>query len=112
MFKNYLTYNFVLGFHRACAALELQHSIKERLLRSTETMIDQFAKSVHTTDPKDESRFLCVSMICLQDCRDILIENEIRVPEIDAKYAVLNQRLAQLCLKACEAESGQFRLLG
>jgi hypothetical protein len=121
MFKYYLTYQFAVGFHRACGSLPLEHVKKERLLRSAETLIHQFATAIRTTDPKDELKHLCVALICVRDCKEILDEAEIRSPnmglgnptrEVISKYEVLHQRLEQICEKASECEGGQLRMLG
>src|SRR6185437_7252733 len=75
MFKNYLSYTLALSYHRSCCSIqppsEIPHGLsnkqKERLLRSTETMIHHFALAVHTKDRKEESRHLAVALLCLRD---------------------------------------------
>ena len=113
MFKNYLTYNLALSFHRSCLVLEITSAkIKERLMRSSETMIHQFAAFVHTRDPKDESKYLFVSLQCLRDCKESLDEAGVRANPILLQYEVLHARTEQLLLKASEKEQGQLRMLG
>lgn len=112
MFKYYLTYQFAVGFHRACGSLPLEHVKKERLLRSAETLIHQFATAIRTTDPKDELKHLCVALICVRDCKETLDEAGIQSQEVFSKYEVLHQRLEQICMKASECEGGQLRMLG
>jgi hypothetical protein len=116
MFKYYLTYQFAVGFHRSCGSLALEHAVKERLLRSAETMMLQFSTAIRATDPKDELKFLCVALLCARDCKEILDETlgkSSSIPkDILSQYEVLHQRLEQICLKASECEGGQFRMLG
>src|SRR4051812_2546520 len=100
MFKYYLTYQFAVGFHRSCASLQLEHARKERLLRSAETMIHQFSNAIRTKDPKDELKFLCVTLICVRDCKETLDELEQIPHELLSRFEVLHQRLEQICLKA------------
>jgi hypothetical protein len=121
MFKYYLSYQFAVGFHRACGSLPLEHAKKERLLRSAETMIHQFATAIRATDPKDELKHLCVALLCARDCKETLDEAGVTdqnvglgnlTREVFSKYEVLHQRLEQICMKASECEGGQLRMLG
>ena len=118
MFKNYLTYTLALSFHRSCCALETpnhlkNHETKERLLRSSEGLIHHFARSVHTPDKKEESRFLAVSLFCIRDCKEILEENKLDpTHQIFGQFLLLHGRLEQLCEEATATEGGQFRLFG
>ncbi len=112
MFKNYLSYQFAQGFDRACRASEVSAAVKEKLVRSSEKMLDHFAKSLTAKDSTEEAKFFFVSLLCLRDCRDILSESGLVVPEIQSKYDVLHRRLEQLCLSGCKTEKNQLRLLG
>lgn len=113
MFKYYLTYQFAVSFHRSCGLLPLEHAKKERLLRSAETMIHQFASAIRATDPKDELKFFCVALICVRDCKEILDESPLaHSPELCSQYEVLHQRLERICAQASECEGGQLRMLG
>ncbi len=113
MFKNYLSYSLALSFHRTCCGLELPSPQKERLLRSSETLIHYFALAVHTKDRKEESRYLAVSLISLRDCLESMEELGIAPQhELRSQYVTLHARLEQLVEKACEKEGGQLRMLG
>lgn len=118
MFKNYLTYTLAQSFHRSCACLRVPTEIpstvsKERILRSAENVVHQFARAVHTKDPKEESRFLAVALICLRDCKESLDEAKLAPQsELYDQYKLLHGRLEQLCLQAAEGEGGQLRMLG
>jgi hypothetical protein len=112
MFKHYLSYQFAIAFHRSCGLLELSPHLKNRLLQSAETMLHQFAQSIHTRDPKDELRFLCVTLICLRDCKETLDEASVKNEDLWASYEVLHGRLEKICLDASAAEGGQFRMFG
>ena len=113
MFKHYLTYTLAQSFHRSCCAMELQTLQKERLLRSSETMIDHFAKAIHTQDRKEESRFLAVTLLALRDCKESLDEWAVPVQhELRSQFATLHGRMEQLVLKAAAEEGGQLRMLG
>jgi hypothetical protein len=118
MFKNYLTYTLAQSFHRSCACLRIPHEIpnataKERLLRSAENLVHNFARAVHTQDNKEESRFLAVALICLRDCKESLDESKLPAQnEIYNQYTLLHGRMEQLCLQAAQCEGGQMRMLG
>lgn len=114
MFKHYLSYNLALSFHRSCLAVGVaQPTIKHRLMRSSEAMINHFAKSLYTRDGKEESKNFFVSLTCLRDCKDTLDEAKITWgKELDSQYSVLSARLEQLCLNASAAEKGQLRMFG
>jgi hypothetical protein len=112
MFKHYLSYQFAISFHRSCGALELSTHVKNRLLQSAETMLHQFAQSIHTTDAKDELKFLCVALICLRDCKEILDEAGVRDEDLRASFEVLHGRLEKICLDASAVEGGQLRMFG
>ena len=113
MFKNYLSYSLALSFHRTCCSTDLPPKQKERLLRSSETLIHHFALAVHTKDRKEESRYLAVSLISLRDCLESM--DEFALPtqhELRSQYATLHGRLEQLVEKAADKEGGQLRMLG
>ena len=121
MFKHFLTYTLALAFHRSCCALDFPPGIpealakrqKDRLLRSSETLIHHFARAVHTQDIKEESRFLAVALLSLRDCRESFDEAGIAVQhEVRAQYRTLHGRLEQLVEKAASTEGGQLRMLG
>jgi hypothetical protein len=116
MFKNYLTYNLALSFHRSCMSLEVSiPTIKERLMRSSETMIHHFARSIHApSTPEGEKargKDYFVAMQCLQDCHETLKEAEVEDSELGKQYEVLYGRLEQLCLDAASEKNGQIRML-
>jgi hypothetical protein len=127
MFKHYLTYTLAQSFHRSCCSLDpdtIQPDIqkntphtktlrKERLLRSSEILIDHFAKAIHTTDRKEESRFLAVTLLALRDCKESMDEWGIPAHhELRSQFTTLHGRMEQLVLKAAEEEGGQLRMLG
>ena len=117
MFRHYLTYSLALSFHRFCCSIEIPAQIpkekRDRLIRSSETLIHHFALAIHTPDRKEESRFLAVALICLRDCQETFDEWLIAPQhEIRAQFITLHGRLEQLVLKAAEAEGGQLRMLG
>jgi hypothetical protein len=113
MFKNYLSYSLALGFHRSCCALDLASPRKERLVRSSETLIHHFALAVHTKDSKEESRTLAVALIALRDCLESLDELGVAPQhEVRSQYTTLHGRLEQLVEKAADKEGGQLRMLG
>ena len=112
MFKHYLTYGFVVRFHRSCQSLTLPAPITKRLMRSADQLLQYFTRSIHEKDPKDELKWICVAVWSLRDCKEILHESGARTPEIIAEYQVLHHRLEQICLKAADAEDGQLRMLG
>jgi hypothetical protein len=113
MFKHYLTYTLAQSFHRSCCSLELPAIQKERLLRSSEILIDHFAKAIHSQDKKEESRFLAVTLLALRDCKESLDEWKIPLNhELRSQFTTLHGRMEQLVLKAAEEEGGQLRMLG
>lgn len=112
MFKNYLTYSFAQNFLLSCRALEIDPVKKERLLKSADMMMLHFTRFVHTTDPKDEMRYLFVTLTCLRDCKETLDECGPSPDELRMQYDYVHSRLERLCLEASEAEGGQFRMLG
>jgi hypothetical protein len=114
MFKNYLTYTLAQSFHRTSCSIEMPtQASKERLLRSSENLIHHFARSIHTQDPKEESKFFAVALICLRDCKETLEEFKFDpTHEIFNQYTLLHGRLEQLVLEAATSEGGQMRMLG
>ncbi len=115
MFKNYLTYSLALSFHRSCLALgEVPSEVKNRLMRSSETMIEHFSKSIHAPsgDVKTHATHLYVALICLRDCREIIESAKISEVGFLSQYEVIHGRLEQLCLDAADKSGGQIRMLG
>jgi hypothetical protein len=113
MFKHYLTYTLALSFHRSCCTLELSTKQKERLLRSSETLIHHFARAVHTRDAKEESLNLTTALLCLRDCQDSLDEWGVSIQHpIRAQFTTLHGRMEQLVEKVARKEGGQLRMLG
>src|SRR2546423_1142916 len=113
MFKNYLSYSLALSFHQSCLSNnQIEPKFKERLMRSSETMIHHFAAAVHTQDPVEESKNLFVTLVCLRDCKETLDEAGILVGDLPLQFQVLHARLEEICLKAALSEDGQLRMLG
>ena len=112
MFRNYLTYQFALNFDQECRSILAPSDVRERLNRSSTQMINSFAKSLHVRDVKEVAAQLCVALINLRDCKEIVTEIGVYSDSLEARYNVLHSRLEQLCLKASESESGQLRMLG
>lgn len=112
MFKNYLTYSFTIRFQKSCRLLHIPAHFHQRLLASAEQLVQSFTKSVHTTDRKDELRHLCVALMSLRDCKEVLDQTGAKNFDIEIEYSLLHARLEQLCLKASEEENGQFRMFG
>lgn len=112
MFKSYLTYNLALGFDQACRTLELPVPLKDRLLRSSGTMVQHFSRSLYTQDPKEQARCFFVALVNLRDTKDILLEAGYPFSSIQSKYDFLHERMEKLCDKMADKENGQFRLFG
>jgi hypothetical protein len=113
MFKNYLTYSFAQNFVLSCRSLEIDPVHKERLLKSADAMLLHLTRFMHATDPKDELRYLFVTLTCLRDCRESLDEWGTPWPEeLRLQYDYVHARLERMCLDASEAEGGQLRMLG
>lgn len=113
MFKNYLTYNQALSFHRSCSELHASPQVRGRLIRSSETMIQHFAKSIYTKDSKEESKCLFVALQNLRDCKETFDQNHVWTDALKTQYEWLHERLEALCGKAADqAESGQLRMFG
>jgi hypothetical protein len=116
MFRNGLSYGFAQSFHRSCLTLEaIDEKSRHRLLRSAELMLQHFSRALRTSDIKERSRCLFVSLQCARDCAEVL--DEAQVPRenlaIRNEYHVLHARLEKLCLDAAtEGEGGQLRMLG
>ncbi len=112
MFKNYLTYSFAQNFVLSCRNLEIDPVRKDRLLRSADTMLLHFTRFLHATDPKDEMRYLFVTLTCLRDCEETLSECGPLPTQLLVQYRYTHERLEKMCLEASEAEAGQLRMLG
>ena len=110
MFKNYLTYSFVVGFQRGCRAIPVPLPFLDRVTRSTSRMVDQFAKSVEATSTQDELKHVAVTLICLRDTKELLQEAVIWSSELESQFIVLKKRLEQLCMQLEEkVESEKFK---
>jgi hypothetical protein len=116
MFRNGLSYGFAQSFHRSCLIQPLKdEGMRHRLLRSAELMLQHFSRALRTSDIKERSRCLFVSLQCARDCAEILDEAGVptRDEPIRCEYQVLHARLEKLCLDAAtEGEGGQLRMLG
>ncbi len=109
MFKSYLTYNLALGFDQACRTLELPVALKDRLLRSSGTMIQNFSRSLYTQDTKEQARCFFVALMSLRDTKDIINESGHSFAQLQSKYDFLHERMEKLCDKVADKENGQFR---
>ena len=114
MFRNYLSYQMALSFHRGCLTETIPEApIRHRLLRSTETLIHQFSLAVRVSDRKAEARHLVAALYALRDCHEILDEAAVEAPELRRQWGVLHARMERLCEDAAgRAEGGQLRMLG
>jgi hypothetical protein len=113
MFKNYLTYSFAQNFVLSCRSLEIDPEKKDRLLRSADSMLLHFTRFMHATDPKDELRYLFVTLICLRDSKETIDEWDSAWPDaLRMQYEYVHARLERMCLDASGAEDGQLRMLG
>ncbi len=110
MFKHYLTYQIAQSFDRLCGAAEMPVPSKDRLLKSSRTMLAQFTRSLHVTDAAERSKALFVALICVRDCKETLDENRVEAFEIRGRWEVLHGRLEKLCEMAADAEKGQLRM--
>ena len=113
MFKHYLTHSFVQNFHRACIAFEIgPTATRDRLNRSAALLWTHFDRSLRASDRKEIAKDLCVALICLRDCREILDESSLKDPEIERLYPVVHGRIEKLLEEAADlAERGQLRMI-
>jgi hypothetical protein len=109
MFKNYLTYSFVLNFQRSCLLLKLpDETSKASLLASAEKMAAHFARSLQFKTAPEQAKALCVALLCLRDCGKILRQSGHSVmSERSAwiEFEVLETRLEQLLGAATETRN-------
>jgi len=112
MFKNYLTFQFAQSFDRACRAVELAPALKRDLVRGSQTMLEEFSKSLDTEDSVEEAKLLFSALIAIRNCRALLEAAGIAVWEIDSKYAVLYARLEQLCAAAAQPKRPSLQSAG
>ena len=116
MFKNYLSYQFAVGFERAVATLgasgKLEQSVKNELMSCVRNMLQNFGRSLYVKDKKDRAKSLFVAVMYLRDCRELILKATGGMGDLQGPYDVLHGRLEQLCLDASEAEQGQLRMLG
>lgn len=116
MFKNYLSYEFALNFDRNCSTLELPEPEKNELLRCSRQMVQYFTRALYAKNDSDRCRHLFVALTYLRDCKEVLdhLRNTagLKPEEALRYYAIVHERLEQLCLDASDSEQGQIRMLG
>ena len=100
MIRNYLTYSFAQNFQRGCSILNLAPTVKERLLRSAEQMVEHFAISVQSEDRGKELRLLGMSFAKLQECKETLDQAKAWTYDLKGVFIVLDGRMRQLCRDA------------
>ncbi len=112
MFKNYLTHQFALSFDRGCHSLEIGVPWREQLRVCSRNMLVYFERSLQDRKPQEELRNLCVSILYLRECRDVLNQARVEDSELWSRFEVLHGRLERLCANASQDEGGQLRLFG
>lgn len=112
MFKHYLSYQLVLSFEQSCRGLELAPQSSSELLASCRKTVVHFATAIQTTDAKERLKNLCVALLCLRDCREVLDREDVKAFDVRGRYEVIHSRLENLCLEASDAEGGQLQLIG
>jgi hypothetical protein len=112
MFKNYLTYTFVLNFQLGCRNRELPPLAKERLLLSADQTVLAMLKSIHAPDPQDELRYLVAALLSVRDCKDCLRDSAAWTNELRTLYEVVHGRLEKLVEVGADKQGGQLRMLG
>ncbi len=114
MFKNYLTYSFIVSFHQLCRGLELQPSApnSHRILRSSQQMLVGFEKYLRA--PTDVERGVCLysTLMNLRECQEELVERGAWSGDLQIKGTIVMARLEQLAIESARGENGQFRMLG
>ena len=114
MFKNYLTYSFIVSFHQLCRGLELRASAPQlhRVLRSAEQVMVGFEKYLRASNDVQRGVCLYSSLINLRECRDQLEEMRAWSGDLQIKGTMILARLEQLTLDAAKSEGGQLRMFG
>ena len=112
MFRNYLTYQFAVGFDRDCALLALPANTQMDLKRCSQCMITHLHRALAAPDGKDRSKDLFVALTYLKDCKEILDAAGVRENGILSRHDVLEGRLARMIESAAVDERGQLRMLG
>ena len=112
MFKNYLTYQFALNFDRGCHSLEVAPPWQEQLRVCSRNMLIFFERSVRDKEPQEELRNLCVSILYLRECREIMTQARIEDRDLLTRFEVVHGRLERLCANASVDQDGQLRLFG
>ncbi len=114
MFKNYLTYSFIVSFHQLCRALELRASAPQmhRILRSAEQVMVGFEKYLRA--PNDLQRGVCLysAFLNLRECQEELEKMAAWNGDLQIKGTIILARLEQLTLDSAKSEGGQLRMLG
>lgn len=100
MFRNYLTYQFVLNFDRACSLVELPVARKLELLRCSQNLVRYFAASIEAKDERERSKAIVVALLYLRDCKSVLNEASVELRELAGPYEVLKSKLERMCGEA------------
>lgn len=112
MFKNYLTHQFALNFDRGAHMIEIGAPWQEQLRVCSRNIMIFFERSLRDKAPQEELRNLCVAILYLRECREILTQARVEDRDLLARFEVLHGRLERLCAGAAEEEGGQLRLFG
>ena len=112
MFRNYLTYQFAVGFDRDCSILDLPTGPKVDLKRCSQCMVTHLHRALASTTQTDRAKSLFVALTYLKDCKEILDGANVRARGILSRHDVLEARLARMIETEAEGERGQLRMLG
>jgi hypothetical protein len=118
MFKNYLSYQLSLSFHRTAVEwLGANSQVRARVIASAETLTRHFSLAIQSPDHRDEAKHMLVTLQALRDCRETWLEwsqaSGAPLPrDLESQFRVLNDRIEQICWKLADRSLGQLQLIG
>jgi four helix bundle protein len=61
MIKNFQAYDLAVKLHRAVQTIELKHSLKDQLIRASESAVLNLAEGSGKPTPRDKARFYAIA---------------------------------------------------
>ena len=79
--KNFRTFNLAVEFYRHSRSLRMRASLKDQLLRTSQSIALNLAEGRGKPTTKDQKRYFSIAMGSLRECQAILILESLKETE-------------------------------
>jgi four helix bundle protein len=71
MIRNFQAYDLAVALHRKVETIELKHSLKDQLIRASESVVLNLAEGSGKPTPKDKARFYAIAFGSIREVQAV-----------------------------------------